>query len=105
MTVAKKLPTVNKEALVNAAATSAGKTKAETEVMIDALLGAIRDGLASGADVRVHGIGILRTRVCGAHVSRNPRTGEPVDVPARRAVRFSAARELCAAVQCLGTDA
>ena len=39
-------------------------------------------------EVRIAGFGTFKTSQRSARTSRNPRTGEPVDVPARTAARF-----------------
>ena len=49
----------------------------------------ITDALTSGDEVRIHGFGSFKTAQRAARVGRNPRTGEAVQVPARRVVRFS----------------
>ena len=49
----------------------------------------ISSSLAEGHEVRIHGFGTYRTMQRAARMGRNPRTGEPVQVPARRVVRFT----------------
>lgn len=55
--------------------------------------------LAAGDEVRIHGFGTFRTVERPARVGRNPRTGETVQVPARRAVRFTPSTTLTAALK------
>ena len=97
-TITTKAPVVTKDELVTAIASKAGMKKVDAQKAYDALLESISEQLASGRDVRLSGIGSLRTNVAPARTSRNPRTGEPVSVPSRRVVRFSASAELKGAV-------
>jgi nucleoid DNA-binding protein len=48
--------------------------------------------------VQVHGLGVFEVVQRAAKVGHNPRTGQRVDIPARRAVRFKPARSLRGAV-------
>ena len=89
---------LNKEALVTAIAAETGATKADTGKMLDAALGAIKKGLVDGKDVRLQGIGSLRTKVAAARTGCNPRTGEKIQIAARREVKFSVSEDLKKAV-------
>jgi DNA-binding protein HU-beta len=89
---------INKEAIVAHMAAATGMTKVKSQEAFDAALAAIQNGLINGQQVRLHGIGSLRTHMAGVRQSRNPRTGEAVTVPARREVRFRPAADLKRAV-------
>jgi DNA-binding protein HU-beta len=93
-TTANKQPVVTKDELVTSIASKAGLKKVDAQKAYDALLASVAESLAGGRDVRLSGIGSLRTNLAPARVSRNPRTGDPIQVPARRVVRFSASAEL-----------
>lgn len=73
-------------------------SRAAAERIIDALFdpadGIIPDALAAGDVVGVQGFGILEARPVAARTARNPRTGEPVAVPAHRRPVFRAASAL-----------
>jgi len=58
----------------------------------------LASALEKGHEVRIHGFGNFRTAQRGARMGRNPRTAEPVRVPARRVIRFSPALSLSRAV-------
>ena len=89
---------LNKEALVTAIAAETGATKAETGKMLDAALGAIKKGLVEGKDVRLQGIGSLRTKVAAARTGCNPRTGEKIQIAAKTVVKFKPSKSLSDAV-------
>ena len=90
---------ISKDILVNtvtAKLAEAGTklTKVEVKSVVEGVLSAVRAGLVDGADVRLTGIGTLRTKMTGERQSRNVRTGEPLLVPARLAVKFNPATDL-----------
>jgi nucleoid DNA-binding protein len=55
--------------------------------------------LVGGDEVRIHGFGSFKTAQRAARTGRNPRTGEAVQVPARRVVRFSPSTTLSASLK------
>lgn len=50
--------------------------------------------LARGGEVMLPGIGKLKVKQTKARMGRNPRTGEPIQIPAGKKVMFTAAKEL-----------
>ncbi len=59
----------------------------------------ISSALTGGDEVRIHGFGSFKTAQRAARTGRNPRTGESVQVPARRVVRFSPSTTLSASLK------
>jgi nucleoid DNA-binding protein len=55
--------------------------------------------LAGGDEVRIHGFGTFKTTERAARVGRNPRTGETVQVAARRVARFTPSTTLAASLK------
>lgn len=59
---------------------------------LDDLLGQVAERLAAGERVHLPGIGSLTVKAAAARKNaRNPRTGAPIDSPARRRIKFSTA--------------
>ena len=58
----------------------------------------VSEHLAKGDEVHIHGFGNFRVVKREARVGRNPRTGEEVRIPARKAVRFAASTTLTASL-------
>ena len=85
---------MTKSELVSLVADKAGLTKRDAARALDAVVAAVGVGLDAGEQVRVDGLGIFEVVPRAAKVGRNPRTGERVDIPAGKAVRFRAARGL-----------
>jgi len=89
---------VNRAELIEAVAQEVALPKARVAAVVEVLVGKIGDALASGERVEIHGLGIFTTTICAAKKGRNPATGEPVDVPAARVVKFKPARSVKATV-------
>lgn len=66
----------------------------EVEKVVSAFFDAIVDQLAEGGRVELRGFGAFSTRQREARTGRNPRTGEPVDVPAKRVPYFKPGKEM-----------
>jgi DNA-binding protein HU-beta len=61
-------------------------------------LAAIESELAAGGEVAITGFGRFSVAQRAARQARNPRTGEPIEIPAGRAPRFSPGSQLKRAV-------
>jgi DNA-binding protein HU-beta len=66
--------------------------------LIEALLDKITEVLKSGDKVALTPFGQFKIRDRAARIARNPQTGEPVNVPAKRVLKFTAGRTLKEAV-------
>ena len=60
----------------------------EVETLVDAILDRIADALADGDRVELRDFGTFATKEIRARTGRNPRTGQRVDVAAKRNVQF-----------------
>ena len=69
-------------------------TKTECGVVIDALLAAVNEALARGDGIELRGFGTFKVRHRKPRTARNPRTGEPAEVPPRRVPVFNPSRLL-----------
>jgi DNA-binding protein HU-beta len=74
-------------------------TKVEAGRIVDEFTGLVSSALKKGDRVRFPGFGSFRVSKRKARIARNPQTGEPVRVPAKTVPRFTAAKELKAAVK------
>ena len=83
---------MNKAELVTHVATEASVTRATAERLVGAVFSAIADVLAREEPVAIAGFGTFATRSRAARRGRNPRTGEPVAVPASTVPSFKAAK-------------
>lgn len=85
---------MKKVELVEAIAAKVGMTKAEANRALDATVEAIAEALEKGDRVPLVGFGTFGTSKRGARTARNPRTGETIKIPARKAVTFKAGTAL-----------
>ena len=69
-------------------------TQREVESVVCALFDSITDQLAKGGRVELRGFGAFSTRQRDARIGRNPRTGEAVDVDAKRVPYFKPGKEM-----------
>ncbi len=66
----------------------------EVEQLVSIFFDEISNRLAEGGRVELRGFGAFSTRARDARKGRNPRTGESVDVPAKRAPYFKPGKEI-----------
>ncbi|TBR21583.1 HU family DNA-binding protein [bacterium] len=69
-------------------------TKGEAAKAVETTFETIRQALREGDKVVVSNFGTFRVKGRQARVGRNPKTGESVEVPPRRGVRFKASKNL-----------
>ena len=81
---------MTKAGLVEQAAGVVGPrvTKKDCGLVVDAFLAAVKDALERGEGIEIRGFGTFKVRHRKARTARNPKTGEPVEVPARPAPVF-----------------
>ena len=85
---------MNKNDLVDAIATSTGLSRSDGANAIDTMLASIARALKSGDEVRLTGFGTFSVATRKASEGRNPRTGEPIRIPASRLPKFKAGKTL-----------
>ena len=66
----------------------------EAEAAVEAFFDSIIKSLRDGEKIELRGFGSFRLRSRGARVGRNPKTGEKVNVPAKRIPYFKPGKEL-----------
>ena len=96
---------MNKQDLVSAVAKAADMTKEKAAEAVDAVFDSITAGLKQDGEVRLMGFGTFAAAKRAASTGRNPRTGEPVAIAARRVVTFHASPKLKEQVQASVDDA
>jgi len=89
---------MNKTDLINSIAAGSGLSKKDSEKALSATVDAITNALASGEKVQLVGFGIFDVKDRAARIGRNPKTKEPIDIPATRTPQFKAGKALKDAV-------
>jgi integration host factor subunit beta len=85
---------MNKSDLVLEVARAAGLTSDVSDAVVTAVFERITDALVRGERVELRGLGTFGVKQRAAHAGRNPKTGAPVEVPARKAPFFRMGTEL-----------
>ena len=85
---------MNKNDLIAAVADRCGMSKADAGKAIDAMLDTITEALKKNDDVRMVGFGTLSVTERSATQGRNPRTGQPIRIPASKRARFRPGKAL-----------
>ena len=90
---------MNKADIINKVHEDLGITKADAERAVETMMGCVINTLKDGNEVSIAGLGIFSAKMRNARTARNPRTGEPIEVPAMRVPKFRAAKALKDAVR------
>ena len=80
--------TVNKAQLIEALSERLGDKKTAAAA-VDGLVDVVVRTVNGGEKVNITGFGVFEKRARAARTARNPRTGEPVDIPAAKSARFT----------------
>ena len=71
---------MNKNELVRAIANKAGIKLKDADIALDAVIGAITDGLNAGEKVQISGFGTFELKVKPAREGINPKTQEKISI-------------------------
>ncbi|GAB4536702.1 MAG: integration host factor subunit beta [Thermodesulfovibrionia bacterium] len=82
------------ELIVKIAEESKTLTVKQTELIVETIFDSIKEALARGERVEIRGFGNFSLRSRRARKSKNPKTGEAVDVPPKKVPYFKAGKEL-----------
>lgn len=90
---------MNKGELINKIATDAKISKAAAGKALDSFLGTTSGALKKGDKVTLVGFGTFSISKRAARTGRNPQTGAPIKISARKVVRFKAGKVLATRVR------
>lgn len=85
---------MNKMELIQEVAERTGLAKKDAEKALNALLDTVADTLASGDKVQLVGFGSFEIKEREARTGRNPKTREPIEIPAAKVPVFKAGKAL-----------
>ena len=89
---------MNKNELIGAIAERSGLSKKDSEKALGATICAITGALKKGDKVQLVGFGIFDVKNRAARTGHNPKTKEPIKIPATRVPQFKAGKALKDAV-------
>jgi integration host factor subunit beta len=69
-------------------------TRKDSEVIVDTIFDSVVRSLRVGDKIEIRGFGSFRTRQRKPRVGRNPKTGDRVEVPAKKIPFFKPSKEL-----------
>lgn len=90
---------MNKTDLVASVATKAELSKKDAEAAVKAVFESISEALADGDKVALVGFGNFEVKTRAARTGKNPRTGEPIQIPETKVPSFKAGSALKDAVK------
>lgn len=90
---------MNKGDLIDRMSNDAGITKAQAQTALDAFLGSTSKALKKGDKVTLVGFGTFSVSNRSARKGRNPQTGQEINIPAKKVVKFKAGKELSTKVK------
>lgn len=90
---------MNKADLVGKIAKEAGVTKRQAEAAFGSLVGGVASSLKKGQKVTIVGFGTFSVAKRKARKGRNPQTGAPIKIAARKVPKFTPGKGLKSAVK------
>ncbi|MEH2195497.1 MAG: HU family DNA-binding protein [Nostoc sp.] len=84
---------MNKGELVDAVAAKTNITKKQADEVISAFLSVVTEAVANGDKVTLIGFGSFERRDRSQREGRNPKTNEPMTIPATKVPAFSAGKQ------------
>jgi len=87
-----------KAQLINSISTDLGITKKAANAFLDSLSKQISASLSAGGEALIPGVGKLKVKERAARSGRNPRTGESLQISARKTVRLTSSKGVKALV-------
>ena len=80
---------MNKAELIEKIASASGVGKSDVDKVVNSFIETVQGAVAVDDKVTLPGFGAWSRSQRKARVGRNPRTGDPVNIPASKAVKFS----------------
>ncbi len=69
-------------------------TRRQTEIVVDTVFDSIKEALVKGEKIEIRGFGNFKPKNRRPRKARNPKTGEKVDVPAKKVPHFKVGKAL-----------
>jgi integration host factor subunit beta len=85
---------MTKAELVEEVSEKTGLPKKQAEIVVNTVFESIVETLKTGEKIELRGFGSFRIRQRDSRMGRNPKTGDKVDVPAKRIPYFKPGKEL-----------
>ena len=89
---------MNRAEFVGALAEKTGTSKVKAEELLKGFLETVEVALLEDGDLSFVGWGKFEVKDTSARVGRNPKTGEEIQIPAKKVVKFKAGKKLAEAI-------
>ena len=96
--------TLTKSDIVEDLNNEIGLNKREAKELVDLLFNDIKNLLSEGHEVKLSGFGNFQLKDKSPRPGRNPRTGEDVEISARRVVTFKSGQKLKESIKALTNE-
>jgi DNA-binding protein HU-beta len=83
-----------KSDIINEVSNTADVTKVKAEIAIEAILDSIKNALKNGERIELRGFGVFQIKPRKKGIGRNPRTGQEVNIPPGKTIRFKPGKNL-----------
>lgn len=85
---------MTKQELLKAIATKTKLPQTQVDAVLQTLIDVIGDHVQSGKELQISGLGKFSTSERAARTGRNPQTGAPLQIPAKRVPCFTFAKQI-----------
>ena len=85
---------MTKADLIDEVSRIAELTRKDSEIIVESIFDSVVRSLRAGDKIEIRGFGSFRTRQRKPRVGRNPKTGDRVEVPAKKIPFFKPSKEL-----------
>jgi DNA-binding protein HU-beta len=89
---------MNKTQIIENLSKKTGSSKAEAKRNLEALITSFSETLKKGESVTLIGFGTFSVYETKERTGRNPQTGKPIKIKAKKKIRFKAGSELSSSV-------
>ena len=90
---------MNKAQLIDAIASQANLSKADSKKALDAFIAVTTEALKVDDRIALVGFGSFSVSSRNARTGRNPQTGAPINIPEKKIVKFKPGSELVESIQ------
>lgn len=84
---------MNRQDIAKQVAENCGITKAQSDEAVNTVLDMVREAVTNESGIVLKGFGTFKAVDTKERMARNPKTGEPVHVPAGVKVKFKASKD------------
>ena len=85
---------MTKADIVSKIAKGTGVERRDTEKVVEGILESVIDALQKGEHIEIRGFGTFKVVTRAPRIGRNPKTGDVVEIPERRAPVFKPSKDL-----------